>query len=80
MRTIERAAVINKATKQTLEKASVFFHDEAIHHPNDGNDDPVHMHIYSIVTVEKGKVSSCSHVLLISGGKDQRELTANHWM
>lgn len=62
MRTIERAAVMDKRSRYNMNRASVFFHDESIHHPADGNDEPVHMHIYSIVTVDNGKVSFTRHM------------------
>jgi hypothetical protein len=47
---------MDKRVRHSMQRASVFFHDESIHHPKDGNDEPVHMHIYSIVTVDHGKV------------------------
>ena len=58
MRTIERAAVMNQQHKPSMHRASVFFHDESIHRPEGAEDDPVHVHIYSIVTIDKGQVGA----------------------
>lgn len=58
MRTIERAAVMNKTKRPSMARASVYFHDESIHRPEGEDDDPVHVHIYSIVTIDQGKVSA----------------------
>ncbi|KAK9900232.1 hypothetical protein P389DRAFT_165442 [Cystobasidium minutum MCA 4210] len=72
IRTIERAAVTNKKHRPSMNRASVFFHDESIHRPLGAEDDPIHVHIYSIVTIDKGKIVH-DHIVV-----DQSPLTNRH--